>query len=204
MLGNAGPSPVIERDQRGRTIALAIGFAALLAAGSWGYTKLSAPGTFKAVAAAPALTAAVAKAELVAPVMDRDGVLTDAAEGQLTQQIKALKAELGPELVVLTVHSLDGQPIESYALARARHMGLGDKDRSDGILLLIAPNDRQVRIEVGSGLTTVLSNEACADIIQQMLPLLRLKQYDRAAMLAVDAIVADLRKLKSFLPRKAA
>ena len=201
MLSSAGPSPVIERDQRGRNIALALGAAALLAAGGWGYTKLQPGGTFKAVAAAPAV---VPKAAIVAPVMDEAGVLSDAAEAQLTQKIVALKAELGPELVVLTVPSLGGQSIESYSLARANHMGLGDKERNDGLLLLIAPNEHKIRIEVGRGLTTVLSNDAAADIIRQMLPLLRLGQYDRAAIVAVDAITADLCKLKSFLPRKAA
>ncbi len=205
MLGEPERSPVIERDERGRNIGF--GVVAVLAAGALGYSWLDPNSTFKSSAQPTQIVAdkvAAAKPGVHSPVMDEAGVLSDQVEAELAAKIALLKAELGPELVVLTVSSLNGQSVESYALARANHMRIGDRERNDGILLVIAPTDHEVRLEVGSGLTTALSNQTSASLIQEMQPSLRLGQYGSAANVAVDGLTANLRKLKSFLPRKAA
>ena len=205
MLGEAERSPVIERDERGRTGWFAV--AVVLTALALGYSWLEPSSTFKSTTTpAPEVADKIAatKPGVHSPVMDEAGVLSEPAEAQLAAKIAVLKAELGPELVVLTVRSLNGQPIESYALARANYMRIGDRERNDGILLVIAPIDHEVRLEVGRGLTTALSNQTSASLIQEMQPSLRLGQYGSAANVALDGLTANLRKLKSFIPRKAA
>ena len=139
----------------------------------------------------------------IAPVIDQAGVLTTQTEVQLSATLAALRSELGPQMTVLTVSDLGGRSIDEYALTWFNRVGMGDAERNDGVLLLIAPNQRRVRIEVGKGLTSVLSNQTSKQIIDQMLPLFRAGQFDAAATTGVDGVIADLRKFKQFLPEKA-
>ena len=204
MFGRAELSPVVASPGRGRLFAFVL--ALLMVVGGLGYTWLhnrADPGTH-AISTPTAASKTKSGALPTAPVMDEAGVLSEQTEAQLGTKLIALKAEIGPEMTVLTVADLGGRTIEEYALSRANRMGLGDRERDDGVLLLIAPNQHQVRIEVGLGLTTVLSNQACQRIIQQMLPLFRAGQIDAAASVGVDGVIDDLRQLKQMLPRKAA
>jgi uncharacterized membrane protein YgcG len=123
--------------------------------------------------AVPALAGCGTKAEagqapalaLTGRVVDAAGILDDAAEARLTTQLAALETEVGPQMVVVTVPALNGRAIEDYSRELANGWGVGDKDRNDGLLLVIAPNERKVRIELGRGLEGVLSDELCASII---------------------------------------
>ena len=198
----AGLSPVVTDPGRGRWLAFAV--AALMVIGGLGYAWLGASGVAGSAPPRMAAEQPSLRAAKIAPVMDQADVLTEQTEAQLSAKLKALRDELGPQLMVLTVSDLGGQSIDDYALAWFNRAGLGDASRNDGVLLVIAPNERRVRIEVGKGLTTVLSNQACQQIIDQMLPLFRAGQVDAAANAGVDAVIADLQQLKQFLPRKAA
>jgi uncharacterized protein len=119
---------------------------------------LAGCGTVAGTEQAPAL-------ELTGRVVDAAGILDDAAEASLTRQLAALEAEVGPQMVVVTTPDLEGREIEDYSLTLANQWGVGDKDRNDGLLLVIAPNERKVRIELGRGIENVLSDELCASII---------------------------------------
>jgi uncharacterized protein len=103
--------------------------------------------------------------ELTGRVVDAAGILDDAAEAKLTRQLATLQSEVGPQMVVVTTTDLKGREIADYSLDLANAWAVGDKDRNDGVLLLIAPNERKVRIEIGLGLEKVLSDELCASII---------------------------------------
>ena len=202
MLGDAGASPIVERDQRGWIFALSA--AVLLAVGSFGYWWLSPTGALGWPGHTAAVHEIAADPSEVAPIMDQAGLLSDQTEAQLTAKIVALKAELGPEMVVLTVVSLNGQSIEDYALNRGNQMGIGDRARNDGVLIVVAPNEKKVRIELGRGLTTVLSNETCAGLIAQMLPQFKANKFDAGVAIGVDGVIDNLRKSGKFPARKAA
>ena len=202
MLGDAGASPIIERDQRGWLLAFAA--AVLLAVGGLGYWWLSPPGALGWPAPTATVQDAAADPAAIAPIMDEAGLLSDQAEAQLTAKIVALKAELGPEMVVLTVTTLGEQSIEDYALKRGNQMGIGDRERNDGLLIVVAPNEKKVRIELGRGLTTVLSNETCAGLIARMLPQFKANKFDAGVAIGVDGVIDNLRKSRKFPARKAA
>ncbi len=85
-------------------------------------------------------------------VNDFSGVLTDSQEAGMLSAAQTLASATGAQVVVLTVKSLDGKPIEEYALEVARDWGIGDAERDNGVLILLSTGDRKVRVEVGLGL----------------------------------------------------
>jgi uncharacterized protein len=90
--------------------------------------------------------------ELTGRVVDNADILTPEAEAALTAKLAALETQTQRQLVVATVPDLQGYDISDYGYQLGRAWGLGDAERNDGALLLVAPNDRKVRIEVGYGL----------------------------------------------------
>ncbi len=104
---------------------------------------------------------------LTGRVVDQADLLTDEAEKELTSMLANLERTSGPQLVIATTTSLNGQTIEDYSVDLARAWAIGDKNRDDGVLLLVAPNERKVRIEVGYGLEASLSDPFCASVIRQ-------------------------------------
>lgn len=109
--------------------------------------------------------------ELTGRVVDEADLLTDEAEQKLTKELEILEMTSGPQFVVVTTKSLDGHSIEDYSLDLARRWRVGHVDRHDGVILLVAPSERKVRIEVGYGLEASLSDPFCAKVIREsMLP----------------------------------
>ena len=116
------------------------------------------------------LASAVFSAQLFPPltgrVVDQAGLLT-------SQQITALSARLGQheresgnQLVVVTLKSLEGYEIADYGYQLGRNWGIGQKDKDNGVLLIVAPNERKVRIEVGRGLEPLLTDALSKIIIE--------------------------------------
>lgn len=103
---------------------------------------------------------------LTGRVVDQADLLTDEAEQELTGMLENLERSSGPQFVIATTTSLNGQAIADYSVDLARAWGIGDKSRNDGVLLLVAPNERKVRIEVGYGLEGTLNDRFCADVIR--------------------------------------
>ena len=129
----------------GRGLCLVIACAALLCA----------------IAAAFALTFP----PLTGRVVDGAGIIQPATRVTLEQKLADLEAKSGIQLVVATVKSLEGQEIEPYANELFRTWKLGQKTKNNGVLLLIAPNERRVRIEVGYGLEATLTDALSKVII---------------------------------------
>ncbi len=122
-------------------------------------------------------------------VVDEAGILTDQERYEMTQRLQALQPQ---QIVVATVTSLDGYDIDQYANLLFRHWALGDKDRDDGVLILLAPNERFVRIEVGYGLEDVLTDALSGQIVHnKMIPLARQNKFAEALQAGVNAI-ADI------------
>jgi uncharacterized protein len=101
-------------------------------------------------------TAAPQFPKLTGRVVDDANVLPPDVEQRLTQKLEALDTQSQRQVVVATVPDLQGLEISDYGYQLGRAWGIGDKQRNDGVLLLVAPTERKVRIEVGYGLEGVL------------------------------------------------
>jgi uncharacterized protein len=119
-----------------------------------------------AIFASPAL-AAPAFPALTGRVVDAANVIPPDAEARLDQKLAALEAQSGRQLVVATLPDLQGYDIADYGYQLGRAWGIGDKERNDGALLIVAPGERKLRIEVGYGLEGVLTDGMSSLIINQ-------------------------------------
>jgi uncharacterized protein len=101
------------------------------------------------------------------PVVDQAGILTAAQVQDLTSKAQAVYAQTGRAFAVATVKSLEGYPIEDYAYRLGRAWGLGQKDKDNGVLLLVAPNDRKVWIATGYGAGSYMTDAMSGIIIRE-------------------------------------
>ncbi|MBL0610386.1 TPM domain-containing protein [Aeromonas jandaei] len=115
---------------------------------------------------ASALQAAPDFPTLSGRVVDEASLMSRKQAHQLTQQLAAFEKRSGIQLVVVSVDSLQGETIEEYGYQLGRHWGIGQKGKDNGVLLLIAQDERKVRIEVGYGLEGDLPDAIAANIIQ--------------------------------------
>ena len=128
--------------------------------------------------ALPALAKAPDYPALTGRVVDQAGILSDETEQKLTGWLQGLETDTGHQAVVATVKSLGGVSIEDYGVELGRHWGIGTKGKNDGIILLVAPNDRQVRFEVGYGLEGEMTDAISSAIInQQIVPAFKQGDY---------------------------
>ena len=105
---------------------------------------------------------------LTGRVVDEAAVLAPETEARLTRDLAALEQATGDQVVVATVRSLQGLSVEEFANRLFRHWQLGGAEEDNGALLLVAPNERKVRIEVGYGLEGVLTDAAASTVIQSL------------------------------------
>jgi len=91
-------------------------------------------------------------------IVDQANVIPAETRNAIEPKLSDLEAKSGIQLVVATVTSLEGQEIEPYANELFRNWKLGEKTKNNGVLLLVAPNERRVRIEVGYGLEGMLTD----------------------------------------------
>jgi uncharacterized protein len=123
---------------------------------------------------------------LTGRVVDEANILTDRARVELGSRLAALEAKTGDRLVVVTLRSLRGQTVDQYAAGLARDWQSGN----NGALLIVAPWQRQMRIEVSSGLEEVLSDAVAQYIIEQeMLLHIRTGDIPGGLVRGVDDIV---------------
>lgn len=129
------------------------------------------------------------------PVLDQAGIIPDADEAALAQKLAAYNAQTGRAVIVATVATLDGQDIESYANTLFRAWGIGGAKTDQGLLFLIAPNDRKVRIEVGYGLEEFLPDVLAGRIIsQEVTPRFKAGDYPGGINAGVDQILTQLNR----------
>ena len=106
--------------------------------------------------------------------MDEANLLAPAVEARLDADLARLEGRTSDQLVVVTLPSLKGRSIEQVGLALGNGWAIGQAELNNGVLLIIAPSERKVRIEVGCGLEGLLTDERAASIIAApLLPLLR-------------------------------
>ncbi len=123
-------------------------------------------------------------------VDDQALVLSSTLESELHKTLAALHGETCHQVGIVTVASLKGRPIEDYSLSYAKAVGFGYQRFNNGVLLLVAPNDRKVRIEVGCGLEDVVSDHQAAEIIRNlMVPTFRTGDVEGGIRAGVSALI---------------
>ena len=133
-------------------------------------------------------------------VVDEAGLLSPAQEQALTAKLTALEQQSGRQLVVATVAGLQGYDISDYGYRLGRAWGIGSKDKNDGALLIIAPAERKVRIEVGYGLEGILTDALSSQIVRNAITP-RFKAEDMPG--GIDAGVDAIAKLLTLPPDEA-
>ena len=130
---------------------------------------------------------------LTGRVVDAAGMIDAAAEAALAEKLAAFERKSSDQIVVATVPDLGGEAIEPYANRLFRHWGLGQGGENNGILLLVARDDRRMRIEVGYGLEGTLTDLHAKLIIDNtMVPAFRAGNFSQGIEGAVDDIILVL------------
>lgn len=127
------------------------------------------------------------------PVVDQTGTLSSSQVATITDQINTSRTQKDYQLAILLIKSLEGTAIEDYSLKVARAWGIGDKTANNGVLLLIAKDDRQMRIEVGRGIEADLTDAESGRIIRNTIsPQFKKGDYYSGISLGVQNIAAQV------------
>ncbi|MBM3543012.1 MAG: hypothetical protein FJX44_00670 [Alphaproteobacteria bacterium] len=131
--------------------------------------------------------------ELTGRVVDNARLLTPDDRAALNAELKALEDKSSDQLVVVTLPSLQGYTIEDYGYQLGRHWGIGTAKLNNGVLLIVAPNERKVRIEVGRGLEPTLTDALSRIVIDNaILPRFRAGDFAGGIKDGVSDIVRVL------------
>jgi len=129
------------------------------------------------------------------PVYDGADILSPQAEAALDQRLRDYNRETGRALIVATIPSLNGNQLESYATGLFANWGIGGAERDQGLLLLIARDDRKMRIEVGYGLHAYFGGIMAGRIIRDdITPRFKQGDFDGGVTAGIDAIIEHLNK----------
>ena len=127
------------------------------------------------------------------PLTDRAGLLSERDEKELDAALARFEAQTTDQLVVATLESLQGISIEDYGYQLGRHWGIGRKGKDNGALLIVAPEEREVRIEVGYGLEGELTDAQSRTIIEtRILPFFRQGDFPAGIKAGVAAMIETL------------
>ena len=145
------------------------------------------------IAAIAAPAAAQDFPKLTGRVVDQADIIPADKEASLTAQLAQLEKTSGHQLVVATVTSLDGNDIGDYGYKLGRAWGIGGKAENDGVVFLIAPNERRMNISVGYGLEPVLTDALSGRIIRNdVTPKFKAGDYPGGIQAGVDAIAEQI------------
>jgi uncharacterized protein len=155
------------------------------------------------VATAAAIASALEVPYLAGRVNDQANMLSDQVENTLEDRLRLLERDTGAQVAVLTVPSLEGDPLEDYSMRVVETWKLGRSGADNGVLILIARDDRRMRIEVGYGLEGALTDAQSGRIIDRLMaPRFREGDFDGGVEAAVDAISAAIRGEPVVLPEE--
>jgi uncharacterized protein len=144
-------------------------------------------------ALAAALAAELSFPPLMGRVVDAAGLLTPQTRAQLEEKLASLEAKTSDQIVVATVPSLQGTTVEDFGNRLFREWKLGQAKTNNGVLLLVAPNERKMRIEVGYGLEGTLTDAISKVIISTAVtPRFKTGDYAGGIGAGVDALVTVL------------
>ena len=127
---------------------------------------------------------------LTGRVVDEAGILDPATKAALEQKLSDFETKTTGQLVVVTLKSLQGTSIEDYGYQLGRHWQIGQKEKNTGALLIVAPNERKVRIEVGYGFEGTLTDAVSKLIIENsIIPRFRANDFAGGIGRGVDDII---------------
>jgi uncharacterized protein len=150
-------------------------------------------GGFAALLCSLTIAFALTFPSLTGRVVDQANIIAPATRTAIEQKLADLEAKSGIQLVVATVTSLEGQEIEPYANQLFRNWQLGEKAKNNGVVLLVAPNERRVRIEVGYGLEGTLTDALSKVIITNAItPRFKTGDFSGGISRGVDDIITVL------------
>ena len=132
----------------------------------------------------------------VARVLDLANILSSSQQQELINKIDNIYAKTqGSEIEILTISSLEGQPIDEFAIQTARKWQLGQKGKDNGILIVVSKSDKQSRIEVGYGLEGVIPDGFVGTLQRQVLaPNFESGNYYQGLSLTVDRLAQQISK----------
>ena len=126
-------------------------------------------------------------------VVDKANLLGSTTEQRISQQLEAHQNATGNQVVVVTVPSLQGYDIETYGYQLGRHWGIGQKGKNNGVLLIVAKQERRMRIEVGYGLEGTLTDAISSNIISAIMrPAFKRGQFEQGIEAGTTAIIEAL------------
>ena len=130
---------------------------------------------------------------LTGPVVDQANVIPDDEEARLTQKLLALKQQTNRQLQVVTLADLQGYDIADYGYQLGRNWGLGSADKNDAAILIIAPTERRMRIEVGYGLEATVTDGLSSLIISKVItPKFKAGDLPGGIEAGTDALITQL------------
>lgn len=138
-------------------------------------------------------------------IVDQAELLDEAREEALTSRLESLERETGAQLVVLTTSSLDGLSVEDASIQVVETWKLGRADSNDGVLLLVAPTERKLRIEVGYGLEGAIPDARARRIVDHaIVPLFKSGDFPAGIEAGIAEIEKAVRGEADTLPQTAA
>jgi uncharacterized protein len=140
-------------------------------------------------------------------VSDFANVIDPASKSQLEAYGANVERSTGVQMALVTLPTLEGEPIDDVANTIYRAWGVGKKGKDEGILLLLAVGDRRNRLEVGYGLEPIIPDGFAGSVLREMRPALRQQRYGEALMAAAETIGSTVAKAKNVtistqLPRR--
>jgi uncharacterized protein len=144
-----------------------------------------------------------ADAQLAVPplrdrVMDLAGILKDTELADLRAKLQQLETDTTAQMAILIIPDLKGEVLEEYSLRVAKTWKLGQKTLNNGVLMLVAMHDRALRIEVGTGIERILTNEICKGIIEnEIVPPFKKGEYYQGLNKGVSALIMLLNPQQS-------
>jgi uncharacterized protein len=130
---------------------------------------------------------------LTGRVVDEAGILTDSTRAALTDMLAQHERETGNQVVVVTLKDLQGYTIEDFGYQLGRKWGIGQKGKNNGVLLIVAPKEHKVRIEVGYGLEGTLTDAVSREIIErEILPAFKSGDFNAGVLAGATSILKVL------------
>ena len=128
--------------------------------------------------------------KLTGRVVDQANLLNPQQEADLSAKSEALEQRTGRQFVIATIPSLEGRTIEDYGYRLGREWGIGSEQKDDGVILLVAPNERKVRIETGYGARVFLTDAVSSVIIRNsILPKFREGDFPGGIAAGADQVI---------------
>lgn len=125
-------------------------------------------------------------------VQDYASMLSGEVKDDMLRMSRVLQERTSAELVVVTVPSMDGRPIEEYALNLFRQWGIGSAEQRNGVLLLVSQEEREARIEVGYGLEGAINDAKAGAILDEMITYFQMDNYSEGIATAYSLLLNEI------------